>query len=108
MNNLVLLSSLTFLPFTESVANSSGYLLDRRRRDYDHGDYHVKCKSSNTGKSLVINDVIFILYPLVSLFSITLGYSINTLQYHLPIPSMDGPNLIQTEIMFKPIHAKYS
>jgi pyrroline-5-carboxylate reductase len=25
----------------------------RSRRDYDHGDYHVKCKHSNTGEFAV-------------------------------------------------------
>ena len=62
MNKLVFISSLAFLPFAENVGNSSGYLLDRKRRDYDHGDYHVKCKSSNTGKGSSVNDVTFILY----------------------------------------------
>jgi len=47
-------------PFAETVntnddfENASNFSRNgsavRRRRDYDHGDYHVKCKSSNTGE----------------------------------------------------------
>jgi hypothetical protein len=47
-------------PFAETVDNNDGFedasnfsrngSAVRRRRDYDHGDYHVKCKSSNTGE----------------------------------------------------------
>ena len=34
----------------ENFSNFSKKVVARRRRDYDHGDYHVKCKSSNTGQ----------------------------------------------------------
>jgi hypothetical protein len=36
----------------EAIAGETGSaeIVERRKRDYDHGDYHVKCKSSNTGK----------------------------------------------------------
>lgn len=33
----------------EHLNNSS-----RQQRDYDHGDYHVKCKHSNTGKFVAV------------------------------------------------------
>ena len=53
---LVVITLLFFVPFAENAEggekidnNSTTKVLERSRRDYDHGDYHVKCKSSNTG-----------------------------------------------------------
>ena len=58
---LVVITLLFFVPFAENaeggekidnnstIDNSTTKVLERSRRDYDHGDYHVKCKSSNTG-----------------------------------------------------------
>ena len=63
---LVLLVAVAMVPQSESLlpedvfANSTATptttkLLERSRRDYDHGDYHVKCKSSNTGGYAFLN-----------------------------------------------------
>ena len=51
---IAVLTILSILPSVENVdekfSNDSKISNLRQRRDYDHGDYHVKCKSSNTGE----------------------------------------------------------
>ena len=57
---LIAISCFLKYPFAETVGNNDDFedasnfsrngSAVRRRRDYDHGDYHVKCKSSNTGE----------------------------------------------------------
>ena len=57
-NFLAVLAFFSVLPCVENVNqnysnlghNVSKISNVRQRRDYDHGDYHVKCKSSNTGE----------------------------------------------------------